>query len=109
MKILRGDVYWVNLDPTVGTETKKRRPGLIVSSNIGNSNSSRVIIAPITSNVKKIYPFEVLLKSNDKQGKAMLDQIRAVDKRRLSGFFFRASDDEMLKVNQAIKLVLDLK
>ena len=109
MDILRGNVYWVNLDPAVGTETKKRRPGLIISSNVGNTNSSRVVIAPITSNVKKVYPFEVLLKNANKPSKVMLDQIRAVDKKRLSGFFFNASKDEMLKVDQAIKLVLDLK
>jgi len=107
--ILRGNVYWVNLDPAIGTETKKRRPGLIVSSNVGNINSSRVIIAPITSNVKKVYPFEVLLKNADKPSKVMLDQIRTVDKKRLSGFLFSISNDEMMKVEQVIKLVLNLK
>jgi len=109
MDILRGNVYWVNLDPAIGTETKKKRPGLIISSNIGNINSSRIIIAPLTSNVKKVYPFEVLLRNANKPGKVMLDQIRTVDKKRLAGFLFSISNDEMLKVDQAIKLVLDLK
>ena len=57
----RGDIYWVDLDPTKGTEIQKTRPGLIVSNDEANEFSSIVMVAPITSNVKKIYPFQVLV------------------------------------------------
>ena len=57
----RGEVYWVKLDPTVGSETKKTRPGVVVSNDSGNEYSSRVILAPITSQSKKVYPFEKYL------------------------------------------------
>ncbi len=57
----QGDVYLVNLDPAVQTEAGKKRPGLIISINAMNHNSPRLIIAPITSSVGKIYPFEVFV------------------------------------------------
>jgi mRNA interferase MazF len=64
--VKRGEVYWVNLDPTVGTEIKKTRPALVVSPDDMNAALPRVIVAPITS---KGQP---------------LDQIRSVDKIRLT-------------------------
>jgi mRNA interferase MazF len=48
----RGEIYWVNLEPTIGSETQKTRPGLIISNDIGNEMSNMVIIAPITSKIK---------------------------------------------------------
>ena len=53
----RGEVYWVNLDPTVGTEINKKRPCLIISCDEGNEESSRVTVAAITSTCKTLYPF----------------------------------------------------
>lgn len=78
----RGDVYWVELDPTVGTEIQKTRPCLIVSPNDMNSVLPRVIIAPITSKGQSLgcRP-EVVF--NGKMGRILLDQIRTVDKKRL--------------------------
>src|SRR5438477_428265 len=49
---MRGEIYWINLDPVIGSETKKTRPGLIISNDIGNEMSEVVIIAPITSKMK---------------------------------------------------------
>lgn len=102
----RGDVYWVNLDPTIGSETKKTRPALIVSNDAQNQAKSRYIIAPITSQIKKLYPFEALIAINDKQSKAMLDQIRAIDARRLGRFITTATTEEIKNVDRALKLVL---
>ena len=83
----QGDVYLINLDPVVNTEVGKTRPGAIISISVMNQHSPRVIIAPITSNVKRVYPFEVFLPVGtaglDKDSKIMLDQIRSLDKRRL--------------------------
>ena len=79
----RGHVYWVNLDPTIGTEINKTRPGLIVSPDDMNAILPRVIIAPITSKgqplgCRPLVPFQ------GKQARILLDQLRAVDKRRLT-------------------------
>jgi len=72
----RGDIYWVNLDPTLGSETKKTRPALILSNNIGNEISNIIILAPITSKVKNVYPFEIKISLDGKAGKVMLNQCR---------------------------------
>lgn len=80
--VSRGDVYWVELDPTIGTEIQKTRPCLIVSPDDMNSALPHVIIAPITSKGQPLgcRP-EVII--NGKKGRILLDQIRTVDKRRL--------------------------
>lgn len=104
----RGDVYWVSLDPTVGSETQKTRPGLVLSNNIANKNSDRVIVGPITSKVKKIYPFEALITMPKGECKVMLDQIRTVHKTRLGDRIITISLEEMLEVERALKLTLAL-
>ncbi|MCK5687397.1 type II toxin-antitoxin system PemK/MazF family toxin [bacterium] len=104
----KGDVFLVSLDPTIGTEINKTRPGLIVSNDVGNNNSPRVIVAPITSNVSKIYPFNVYLDELKKPSKALLNQVRSVDKRRLIKFLAKISDEHMEEVDAAIKIVFDL-
>ena len=83
----QGDIYLINLDPVVHSEVGKTRPGIIISVNAMNYHSPRLIIAPITSNLGKTYPFEVFIPSGsgglEKDSKIMLDQIRSLDKRRL--------------------------
>ncbi len=83
----QGEIWLVNLDPIVHSETGKARPGLIISVDAMNHHSPRLIIAPITSSVGKIYPFEVFLPGGtsglEKDSKIMLDQIRGIDKKRL--------------------------
>ena len=57
----RGDIYWTNLDPTIGAEISKTRPALIVSNEINNKFANTVTVLPITSNIRKVFPFEVLI------------------------------------------------
>lgn len=80
--VRRGEVYWVELDPTVGSEIRKTRPGLVVSPDDMNAILPRVIIAPITSRGQSLgcRP-EVLF--NGKASRILLDQLRCVDKQRL--------------------------
>jgi mRNA interferase MazF len=78
----RFEVYYVNLDPTIGSEIKKNRPCVIISPNEMNYNISTVIIAPVTSKLRN-YPTRVPCKVEGKQGQIVLDQIRTVDKIRL--------------------------
>jgi len=80
--IARGDVYWVNLDPTLGSEIQKTRPALVVSPSDMNAALPRVIIAPITSAGQPMgcRP-EVIFQK--RQARILLDQLRCVDKVRL--------------------------
>jgi len=79
----RFEVYLVNLDPTIGREIRRTRPCLIISPNEMNEFISTVIVAPMTSRRRK-YPSRMQCKFKGKEGEVVLDQIRAVDKRRLA-------------------------
>jgi mRNA interferase MazF len=83
----QGDIYLVNLDQTICTEASKIRPCIILSVNTMNRYSPRIIVAPITSIVGKVYPFEIFIQAGigglKKDSKIMLDQIRSLDKKRL--------------------------
>ncbi len=104
----RGDVYWVNLDPTLGTEIKKRRPCVIVSPNVANEVTSRVIILPITSSAEKVYKFQVLIEIKGKRGKILTEQIRTIDKVRLGDKIATLDDDSIVSMEQALKISLGL-
>lgn len=104
----RGGVYWVALDPVVGTEIAKTRPAVIISNDTGNQYSTRVIVAPVTSgSVTKVYPFEVLVPAGEanlaRESKVLLDQIRTIDKRRLGQRIGSLSSERMLEIDQAIR------
>ena len=78
----RGEVYLVNLEPTVGSEVQKTRPCVILSPNEMNQSIRTIVIAPMTSK-QKSYKSRVALRFDGKQGQVMLDQIRTIDKKRL--------------------------
>lgn len=108
--IKRGDVFWVDLDPARDTEIQKTRPCLIISTDVMNENYTRVIVAPITSNVKKIYPFDYKLQGNyELKGKVILHQLRTVDKSRLGKKVATLSLKEMNEIDRTIEFILGLK
>ncbi|MBI5729682.1 MAG: type II toxin-antitoxin system PemK/MazF family toxin [Ignavibacteriales bacterium] len=78
----RFNIYYVNLDPTTGSEIKKTRPCVIISPDEMNHNIATIIVAPLTSKLRN-YPTRVPCKVEGKQGQIVLDQIRTVDKTRL--------------------------
>lgn len=104
----RGDVYWISLDPALGSETQKTRPCVIISNDAQNKKSSRIIIAPITSNASKIYPFEAPVDVMGREGKAMLDQLRGVDKARLGKYVTSFDSQTMFAIDTALKIALGL-
>jgi len=104
----RGDVFWVDLDPTIGSEINKKRPCVVVSNDVGNENSYRVIVAPVTSSVKHIYPFEVRVEIQGKPGKVLLDQIRSIDKMRLTKKIVSLDRDILRLLDKALKIALGL-
>jgi len=82
--VRRGEVYWVDLDPTRGTEIKKKRPALVISPDDMNAVLPRVIIAPLTSAGQPLGCRPELVFAG-KSARILLDQIRTVDKCRLAG------------------------
>jgi mRNA interferase MazF len=104
----RGEVYWVKLDPTVGLEINKKGPCLIVSNDLIKEVSNIVIVAPITSKLKKIYPCEVKDSFGKKHGKILLQQWKAIDKSRLEGKLDHLDFDVMSRVDEAIKVTFGL-
>lgn len=104
----RGEVHWVNLDPAIGTEINKKRPCVVVSNDAGNEVSHRIIVAPVTSSVKNVYPFEVKVEIQNREGKVLLDQIRCIDKLRLCGRITVLNKSTMQQIDRALKIALGL-
>ena len=109
----RGDIYFAALDSTRGSAVQKTRPVVIVSNDVANRASSLLTVLPMTSSVARVYPFEVQLKAAEtglsKDGKAMAQQVRTLDKSRL-GSLRRGvvPADKMEAIDAALRLHLAL-
>ena len=104
----RGEVWWVNFDPSVGGEIRKKRPAIIISNDAANKYLNRVQVVPLTTQVGHVYPSEAVVMLNDRQNKAMADQLTTVSKLRLIIRIGRISNKEIGKIEQAIKVQLGL-
>ncbi len=104
----RGDIYWVSFDPAQGTEVQKTRPAVIISNDMFNKNLNRVIVAPITSNVKNIFDFDCEVCIQGKKGKIMLDQLRTIDKSRLTSKIEVLDSKILEKLEEALKITFNL-
>ena len=105
----RGEVWWVEFDPSVGSEVRKTRPAVIVSNDAANQNLSRVVVVPFTSSVERVYPGEAVVTVGRQQSKAMADQIMAADKSRLKEQLGTLSKTDLGAVEDAIKIHLGLR
>ena len=104
----RGEVWWVQFDPSIGSEVRKTRPAVIVSNDAANRNLARVIVLPLTSNVSRVYPGETVVSVKGQQGKVMADQIMTADKVRLRSQIATLSKAEMAAVDDIIRVQLAL-
>lgn len=104
----RGEVWWVQFDPSIGSEVRKTRPAVIVSNDAANRNLARVIVLPLTSNVSRVYPGETVVSVKGQQSKVMADQIMTADKVRLKSQIATLSKAEMAAVDDIIRVQLAL-
>jgi mRNA interferase MazF len=110
--IERGDLFWANLDPTIGVEIQKRRPVLVVSNNAINRYSQLVIVLPITTNLNRFSPSHVLLPKGDgglqQDSKVVTEQIRALDQQRLVSKIGTVSQQFLRLIEKAMLNSLDM-
>jgi mRNA interferase MazF len=106
--VKRGEVWWINFDPSIGGEVRKKRPAVIVSNNASNKFLNRVQVIPLTSKKDRLYPSEALVIFDGKESRAMADQLSTVSKLRLYKRAGVLSEEDMLRVVEAIKIQLDI-
>ena len=106
--IERGDVYWVNFEPSLGGEIKKTRPAIVLSNNAANTHLNRVQVVPITSNTERLYPGEAFITLNAEKRKAMADQLTTVSKQRLGARVGTLSKEDVGKIESAVLLQLGI-
>lgn len=113
----RGEIWLVDLSPVRGSEADKRRPGVIVSNDDANATAQRlgrgvVTVVPVTSNVSRIYPFQVLLPASrcglHADSKAQAEQVRSVSIDRLGDAIGRVPAELMASLDNALRLHLSL-
>lgn len=110
----RGEVWLVDLDPAVGSEADKRRPALIVSNDTNNAVAQRlgrgvVTVVPITSNVRRVHTFQVLLRAGTagltQDSKAQAEQVRAIDVTRLRTRLGALGAGELAVLDEALRML----
>lgn len=104
----RGEVWWVNFDPSIGGEVKKKRPAIIISNDAANKFLNRVQVVPLTRNIDKLYPSEAYVIVKGRQNKAMADQLTTVSKLRLLRKVAKISLSDMEAVERAMKVQIGL-
>ena len=113
MVVKRGDIFYADLSPVIGSEQGGIRPVIIIQNDIGNKYSPTVIVAAITSQINKAkLPTHVEISSEEyglnRDSVVLLEQVRTLDKKRLKEKIGHMTDSDMKKVNKALQISLNL-
>jgi mRNA interferase MazF len=106
--IKRGEIWWVSLDPTQGSEIRKTRPCVVVSHNTLNQHRKTVIVVPLSTVAKAHSPITIPVTCKNKQVMAVVDQVRAVSKQRLKARLDSLEHDQLSELGDALKVILSL-
>ncbi|NLY88203.1 MAG: type II toxin-antitoxin system PemK/MazF family toxin [Firmicutes bacterium] len=113
MQVKRGDLFFANLNPVIGSEQGGLRPVLIIQNDIGNTYSPTTIVAAVTSRIKRAkLPTHVEIKKNhsplERDSVILCEQLRTIDKKRLTEKIGQLDEETMKKVNTALEISLEL-
>ena len=108
MEPQRGEVWWVNLDPTQGSEIKKTRPCLVLTTNVLNRLRNTVVVVPLSTAAKAHPPITVPVTCQGKDVVAVVDQVRAVAKHRLRTKVETATPQTLQAVVSALSQILEI-
>lgn len=106
--IRRGEIWWVNLDPTQGSELRKTRPAVVMTADALNRARRTIVVVPLSTGPEPRPPIVVATPSAGPNSVAMCDQLRAVDKRRLTRNSGRLSTVDLQMIEEGIRRVLEL-
>lgn len=106
LDIKKGDIYYASLNPTIGSEQKGERPVVVLQNNLANKHSPTVIIAPITTVIKKSYlPTHIIIYKNNflkKDSTILIEQIRVIDKSRITVYLGKLTEYQIQKIDKAL-------
>jgi mRNA interferase MazF len=104
--VRRGEVWLVNLDPVLGSETGKRRPAVIIQNDLANQASPTVTVVPLITSTDRVFPFQVLVPAGEggipRASKALCEQIRTVSRLRMERCLGRLSDERLAEIRIAL-------
>ncbi len=110
--IRRGEIWLINFAPALEHEANRVRPGIVTTNNTANTRGTLITVIPLTTNIERVYPFQVLLENNrtdlDSDSKAQLEQIRSVSTSRFGKRIGYVPEDLMLEISVKLRLHLEL-
>jgi mRNA interferase MazF len=107
-RMKRGEIWWVNFDPSVGGEIRKQRPAVIVSNDAANHHLNRLQVVPLTSSVDRLYPSEAYVTMGGERRKALADQLTTASKERMVRRAGEVSGEDLRAIEHAIRVQLGI-